>query len=125
MKDQEIYKEIAQNLFDKLGSLDDVINLSACIRNTSNSVNSSVWVGETLSAQSGVVLTSRETITLSNLVLELNSYYRSENMGNWNVILYKLAPHGKSFYLEFEYNDDLAQGNLDLFKYRERFRISK
>ncbi|WP_018016377.1 hypothetical protein [Teredinibacter turnerae] len=122
MKDQEIYTEIAQTLFDEIGGIDEVINFFARISSGGSAVDKSVWKGDYMDAITGVILSNETSLSLHRLVADLNQYYRDESMGGWNLMLYKLAPHGKSFSIDFEFNDDLENGKITLYEYRKRFR---
>lgn len=40
-------------------------------------------------------------------------------------MLYELAPHGKSFSIDFEFNEDLEKGKTTLYRYQKRFERPK
>lgn len=125
MRDQDIYKEIAQILFDEVGSIDDVINFAARISFRGSAVDKAVWRGDYLDAASGVRLSTNSSLSLHRLVVDLNDYYKGESMGIWNLMLYRLAPHGKSFSLDFEFNEDLENGKTTLYQFWKRFERPK
>lgn len=114
MRDQDIYKEIGKLLFDEVGNIDKTINFSAHISSDRSSVGKTVWKGDYIDATSSVRLSNNTSHPLTLLVIDLNLYYKNESMGVWNLMLYKLAPHGKSFSIDFEFNEDIANGKMTM-----------
>ncbi|WP_339066197.1 hypothetical protein [Teredinibacter turnerae] len=125
MRDQEIYKEIGQRLFEEVGSISETVHLAARVFIGENVVDKIVWAGVYLDANSGVRLSNQTSLALHKLIVALNEYYKAESMGKWNLMLYKLAPLGKSFSIDFEFNEEIESGKLTLYRYRKRFEPPK
>ncbi|WP_038002807.1 hypothetical protein, partial [Teredinibacter turnerae] len=121
MIDQRIYRDIAQILVDELGFIEQEISLSARVFQSADSVNMAVWRGRFMDSKNGVALSNKASLGLLRLIVELNKYYKAESMGKWNLMLYKLAPLGKSFSIDFEFNEEIESGKLTLYRYRKRF----
>ncbi|TVZ40047.1 hypothetical protein P886_4464 [Alteromonadaceae bacterium 2753L.S.0a.02] len=108
-----------------MGAIDDHLSLSACAIADHNAVDKAVWKGEYIEASTGDRLTNSASSELHHLVIELKRYFQTESMGVWNLMLYKLAAYGKSFSIDFEFNEELESGNTSLYHYRKRFERPK
>ncbi|WP_445357366.1 hypothetical protein ACJJIC_15655 [Microbulbifer sp. ANSA002] len=122
MKDQTIYQEVAKLLY--LEAPDVSSEVHALVRYFKESSMISVWVGELRSTAGGFALSYEAGTRVSDLVGELKAYYVEKNMGDWNVAHFIAIPHAKKFELEFNYCEELENGDVTFSKYAKRLNQS-
>lgn len=119
MRDQEIYREIALVLARE--TPDSVSEAHILARVLPMDVTSVLWHGKKLSRESNFVLSTEGNDNIVDLSLELQSFYRENNMGDWNVYHYTLGIHSNKFNIDFENSREIEEG-LPFWKYRQRYQ---
>ncbi len=119
MDDKDIYQEIAQALFNSAPDISVQNTVFAYVTDTSTSI--CAWIGDK-KINNNTYLPDRNTgVLLDDLFRKLREYYIENNMGEWNVALFKLAPNGKSFEISFEQSLELDSGSITVTKFRKKY----
>ena len=120
MKDQEIYKKIGQILYQDSPNIENEVHLVGYI--FGGSITTHTWFGNQGRIKENVFKLSRDySMSVSDLLLDLNDYFVENNLGKWNVVYYKLLVKDNKFETEFEFSDGLANGTLPFWKYVYKF----
>ena len=120
MKDQDIYKEIGQILFNESPNIENEVHLVCKV--LKHSVAQHVWFGNTGRVKENIFKFSRENaMTVSTLSLDLKKFFIENNLGDWNIFYYKLLVKENRFETKFEFSEGIDDGTLAFWKYVQRF----
>lgn len=121
MRDQEIYTAIAQLLVDeKPDEACTRINLLVHVQPYSSTV--SVWTAEKLDRNSSFGLSTPASNGMDKLFRELQGYYKTNSLGEWNVAHFTLEIPGSSFNIDFDNCAELDNGELHWYEYYSRYQ---
>lgn len=120
MKDREILESLGQLLFEQAPTQKDELNLSVYLNE--HTINFTMWSGRKANSGTGFTLTDKGNRELETLVRELNQYFKENNMGQWNTVLYTLNPIESKFEVNFESVKELDTGELKLWRYRKKYQ---
>ena len=121
MNDRDIYIEISKILYGCTPNPSEQTQVHVDYW-PKQSVGYMLWCGEYLTREGCFSLPRDVSRELTGLIYKLGEYFSDHNMGEWNMMHFILAPEGKSFSVNFEFNQELYDGNLRLYKYRNKFK---
>lgn len=119
--DRQIYERVSEIVFNGTPRPDAINQVSVCVFEN-GAVDFGVWWGKYLSGETSWKLPENARREIPTLFRDLSKYFVRNNLGAWNLLHFTISAHGKSFNAAFEFNEQVENGELTLWRYRKRFK---